>query len=373
MIRKKIMRITDAVFFGSLLCMLFSCKDTGSEYAYETNKVCPPDERFIINNVVSIEYSPLEEDEHHILSGNMELLTANDCYVVVDYSGNKIYRYSLDGHFINEIGHMGRSISEYIGIENAQIINDTIVVFTREKVLYYLKDGIYVRTERDRKTGDFNYLNENLDLLSYNGYDGQDYRFYVNPLNTTPKGFLKTKYNLMHFSTKTPSISKTVDGGFAIIDSYNNTIYKYMDGQCHPYLSFDLGEYAIDGRFYTMDSFQGIEYLMSTQYGIISKYMENKRIKLVQIINFKHGIPTILYGMSYDKGQWHWFSVPELETFDVHALMDDGLICIIERDFTKKLSGVLKEKIITNSSISTLSFDTNSQMNSYAIAKIKFH
>lgn len=268
---------------------------------------------------------------------------------------------------------MGRSDSEFVGIENAQVINDTIVVFTRERVLYYLDDGTCVHTEKDRKTGDYNYLTDDLDLLSYNGYDGQDYRFYVNPLDKTPEGFLKTKNNLMHFSTKTPLISKTTDGGFAIIDSYNNTIYKYLDGQCRPYISFDLGRYAIDARFYTMNAFEGIEHLMSTQYGIISKYMENRKIKLVQIINFNHGAPSIMYGMTYDNGQWHWFSIPELETFDVQALMDDGLICLTESDFIEKIPDALKGKTITSSSRSTVPSGTDGQLKSYAIAKIRFH
>ena len=103
----------------------------------------------------SIEIINLKQPEGLLLGGMVELAQDDDNWLLIDKSNCKIHRYSKDGRFMNTIGHRGNSSSEFLSIQNVQIIGDKCIVYSiPDKITEYTLDGTFLKSEVEVYLGD---------------------------------------------------------------------------------------------------------------------------------------------------------------------------------------------------------------------------
>jgi len=133
---------------------------------------CTPTVETFISRIESISFCPLQTDDLHILGSNIDLLPVDDSFILVDRLNGSIFRYSADGSFLNQIGSKGRGPIEYVNIESVQwdSENECLIVFSKpDKVLFYSKDGSFIKSDAVPNKGLQSFYTEN-GVLTYYSY-----------------------------------------------------------------------------------------------------------------------------------------------------------------------------------------------------------
>ena len=275
-----------------------------------------------IEAVSSMEVIPIETDDTHILGSNVGLCLLRDGFLLYDRRNMKVYRYSRDGRFLNEIGRRGNSPGEYLSLRNIQVIGDEIHVFSNPGTeLIYSLDGNLLGQNKKVPVGFGVFLTET-GLLTYYGYSSPKKHKVVFTEETTGResDYLPLDAKLLALDLENDVFGQLPGGGVSIIDSYLPTIYQYKENEVRPYLTFDFGKYSIRQAFYeTGDPFESAEMLMAANYAVIGRYMEGSRHQLVQVNLFdqKRGQGECRYGLN-DGNKWVWFSTSDygLDDYD---------------------------------------------------------
>lgn len=324
------------------------------------------------DRVSSIELLPLETDETHLLGNNVEVCLLRDGYILYDRRNVKVYRYSGEGRFLNEIGKRGNGPGEYLHLRNVQVINDEVHIFSPpDKELVFSDDGKMLEQKAKVPVG-FGIYRMGSGYLTYYGYSGQrDHRVvFSRGQSGQEKGFLDLDAKVLPLDLENELFCPLSEGSVSIIDSYSPTIFIYDGESVSPYLSFDFGKYAIKNNFYEADdAFKAAEYLMSSDYAVISRYMEGANCKLVQFNLFdqKTGTGEGRYGL-FCGGEWVWFSLAGcgMDNPAPFRLFDaEELIGVLSPEDTLLLLDLLSEETIVSGDYSGLD-----QSDNYVIAKI---
>lgn len=91
----------------------------------------------------------LEESENTMLFNIKQVEVADSSYVVFDNGRQALYRFSLDGKFLNGIGRIGRAGNEYLRLDTFVITPEGRVLLfdgASDKILVYGLDGKYHAT-----------------------------------------------------------------------------------------------------------------------------------------------------------------------------------------------------------------------------------
>jgi hypothetical protein len=314
----------------------------------------------------------LEADSSHLLGASPDLFLLDSDYLLVDRQNCRIYRYSSDGKFLNQIGNKGRSGNEYIDIEGVQTMEDDVIVFSRPgKMLRFSKDGNFLSKRNFKNKGVQSYLVKN-GILTYYSYDsGHSCRLALLRDRDTLE-FLKTKEKVMNFAGDGQVFSGDEKNGIFVLDSYSPNIYEFKNGALNNYLTFDFGKYSIPGEFYNFkDAFQSSQYLFSRNFALIHKYIENYKYKLVEIFLQKGNGPEFHYGLN--KGdKWLWFYAGKAgeDPLSVSFRQFDAqgrLLCVIDPGVLDRLPQGFKKLVSNKEIINKSNINSN-----YVIAKIIF-
>ena len=305
--------------FLMLLCshgilLLSGCREKSS--GSDTDRVPVKIERSgkaFISAVSSLDLVPLETMDGHLLGSSVQLSLLQEGYLLADKKNYKIYRYSADGHFGNEIGRRGKGPGEYIGFCSVQVIDGLVHVFdVSGKEIVYDQDGNLI-SEKTVPVG-FHAYREDTGVLAYYGYSGQrEHRLIHESGDGFEKGFLKLDAKLLALDLENEIFSPAADGGVCFIDSFSPTVYVYRDGQVTPHLSFDFGKYSIPETFFRAnDAFAAAESLFASDYAVVTSYSEEGEHKLVHLLvkDKGHDENWSEYGV-YDGSAWLWFSLSD--------------------------------------------------------------
>lgn len=109
----------------------------------------------------SVSFIPLEESTEILLGDIRKIQKENNEFFVMAEGSNRmpeVYRFSQDGHFLNKIGRLGNSRSEYVRIGSFFVLDDKVYVadLNKNRILIYHINGEFV---------DCNENNENIKFL----------------------------------------------------------------------------------------------------------------------------------------------------------------------------------------------------------------
>ena len=119
--------------------------------------------------VNKVEFIPLETDSVHILGENPELWVEDSCFIVSDWQNASIFRYSLQGKFLNTIGRKGNGPDEFSGIDGWSYEDGLLTVFSYpDKVLNFSLSGELLSRRKISNLGMSSYM-VGKDVLTYMG------------------------------------------------------------------------------------------------------------------------------------------------------------------------------------------------------------
>lgn len=290
----------------------------------------------------------LEQDSNVLVGEINKMISCKDDLFVLSRSGNDIYnlfRYTLDGQFINKIGSMGGSGKEYIQISTFFIQGDKVYIIDsyRNKMLVYSFDGTFIQSVKGAD-GDFAHV---LDAVSI---DDENVLLY-NGLNTDPCA-LFTMYNI----PKKKVINEIhTDISADCWGYYSNKRLTRNSNGAFFFLPFDKGIYTINADM-TEEKAMQVDYLgevpaySSAQYDEIEKIVYDADVSLFWsifaneqkfLINFMPG--SIIWDISQQQGRYIPESLdctknifPFVGT-SVKCATEDGFIMVFDDDSFKSI------------------------------------
>jgi hypothetical protein len=87
----------------------------------------------------TIEFIPLETKDECLI-GRIRKIDFNNDYIFIG-QGSAIFQFSIDGNFIQQVGQRGRGPGEYMQMRDMVLVNDTLFVNGRHKVLRFNGKG----------------------------------------------------------------------------------------------------------------------------------------------------------------------------------------------------------------------------------------
>lgn len=249
-----------------LITTIASCKPitTHNSIALEENKISldidafPTEVSILNNDLADIEIIPLEiNSESAIIRASKVLRTENGIFVM-DWYGQKLLKFDLNGNFIKKIGRKGAGPGEYAYLDNICIDEKTqeIAIFSQldKKILFYDQDGKFIREIK------LPYANTNSGLI------GGDFIVTAASRSFPILDSLGARYQLIiydgdgkvqskHFPIEINLESDVVIGlsqgpfpGTLIYGKGFDPTYYLIDnkGRITKYLQFDLGSYQVD-------------------------------------------------------------------------------------------------------------------------------
>lgn len=323
-----------------------------------------------VDNIDFVNLVPLETDDVHILGSMVDLTLAGDSYIVSDCMNGNIFRYSLEGQFLNRIGRRGNGPEEYVHVNNVQYYDSSLVVFSApSKFQRFSLDGKMLETKiyQEMDFGMMSWLTD-CGLLTYYGYGSMQGSRFAFIKDGDKDTFYPSTDKVMNMTPYAPIFSESSNVVY-IVDSYSDVVKKCVDGKVTDGVVFDLGKYSIPHSFYEYeDSFAAMEFLMSREYAMINQYMVDGLRSFVSVAVQKQMSQELYCG--FLNGQnWSWFPAGKMEQ-DVLAgsfeLMKDGsLYCIWEPSLLRTLPSSLRKKI-ANSEV----LDSICESDNYIVAQI---
>lgn len=296
--------------------------------------------------VVQVESCPLQTEKAPVIGADPQLMILDDgSYVVKSRGKNPILHFSSTGQYLNAIGSQGNGPGEYLDICNIQVRDNMVIVFSiPDKILYYEPSGKLVREDRENSLGTQSFLVQE-GILSYYGFgSGRDWRVSLLGDNGYEKHYLPTEAKVIHLTAGSPVFFEH-NTSILFTDTYSPTIYKYENGEVSPYLTFDFGKYAIrDDFFENEDAFKSMEELLSGEFAMIQRYMENEKYQLVELFVQSPSDLKDFYGIKSNRG-WMWVSAGDKNTspfFHSIQWMDENAVyCLVEPSRLKDEEGIL--------------------------------
>ena len=336
-----------------LLFLIISCDEQSKEDAIDVRFISSIEP--LVELVSSIEIIPLETDSVHIIGSQKDLIVSDDSYIISDASNGNIFRYSLDGRFQNKIGNAGRGPEEYTHINNVQLVDSLLYVFSNPyNELVYSLNGEFISSTvyRNDYFGEMSYWTKG-GIVTYYGYDSiHDHRLGLIKDDKLTY-YLPSREKVLHYSPLYPIYSSSKDTLY-FIDSYSSTIKSFYDGKVSSSYSFNFREYSIPDEFFNYsNSEEATLFLMKQEFAMISSFLSDEENHFMEIIVQKRPHPEAYYG--YERqGCWHWFGAGRLgeDVFanSFKAMKDGKLYCLLDPllldTFPAALSGEVEDKSI---------------------------
>lgn len=349
--------ITAIVFFAS-------CSDYDGEVAILPSSFHSMDEL-----IDSVELIPLQQSPNNYLGSMVELSSNDDSWVIYDKPNCKIHIYSKEGKYLNNIGHRGNSLSEFLTIQNVQIHDTMCVVYSIPgKVNRYAFDGSFIRSEQHPLIGDNTILLPE-GYLSYMGYKPTiDHRLRLIQDDKIRQEYLQTNHHVLNMMSGEPVFYEHNEF-ISIVDSYSDIVYSYNDGRLDPIVRFDFGDYEIPDEFYKYsDVYEGAEFLLQSNFARVSRFMGNNDMLFVEVVLQNGSEAHCVYAVKYNN-LWKWFDVnDEYTLFEGTFRKFEGntLIAILDAEDVYNMPIKVRSKVTNCEVMSSIYEEGN-----YVIAKVR--
>ena len=355
------------IFFALCLLGLWACASHPDRLETATADLKAPDARSFWEKVENLTLLPLQGPDSLIIGPGSELLIADDEYYLVDIlSNHKIYRFSSDGTFLNEIGRTGKGPGEYLGIRNAAILGDTVVICAspRLKFLYYAKDGVLLREEVYEQPVE-QAIPAGSNYLVYAGY-GQgipERLFRYAPALDSRHFLLDGSARILSMGETSPVFYPDKDRIY-FRETFGDTIFRYdlSRAELIPHLRFDFGSFAIPRDYFTFsDPMAAAEYFFAQPRALIRRYLDDGAMRLAEVLLNKPGdTGAITYGFQPDAGtSWIWFGLGDMETgafpLSLRVFRNGCLYALLDPDRLSLLTETERSKIANPQVLGTVS------------------
>ena len=146
MLMKKMYIIISCIIFT---LMNFHCgKKNGSITHIQIGPRVKKMQKIFMSQYISdIHYIPLQGSSNLPLAWNWNILTDFSDKYILESNGNICLLYDHKGHFIRQIGKLGRGPGEYMGIHSVYLLNNSIYIrdFLGDDLIEYKIDGTLVK------------------------------------------------------------------------------------------------------------------------------------------------------------------------------------------------------------------------------------
>lgn len=287
---------------------------------------------------------PVPEFKMH--SQGPELIVADDSYILVDPTQDRIYRYARDGRFLNTIGSIDEG-KEFI--RNAQLIGDELYVYIYPGTARrYRLDGTLEESTDIGDIGQGGWTVKEGVLAWYGFGSGRPGRLALWNGNDSTS-FLPTSAKVFNLSLALPVFSSNgMDVTF--IDATNSNVMRYRKGKVNRHLDIDLGEFEIDRSYYEYDDpMQAGMAMMSKPFGLVRRFEADGKNGFTEVfLQTPEGKVSEYYGI-FLKDRWIWFSPgtinehPFVNSF--RTVKKKTLYCILNPDIIGNMQEELRAKI----------------------------
>lgn len=201
-----------------------------------------------------IEYVWLKDDseESQLNAGLHKILFYEDKILTLDIFGCKCIKiFDREGNYLSKIRAYGEGPGKYLDLDNLMVVNNEVLVLGLypPKLLWFSLEGDFLREEKLPKrieAGVYDKVEKRYHFFTEH-YQTED--FMVSSLNSdladTIKFFLKDPNRYYgDYSGRNFFINNETEIYFAM--SFQDTIYKYDEGNYVPELVLDFGKYGED-------------------------------------------------------------------------------------------------------------------------------
>jgi hypothetical protein len=291
----------------------------------------------------SIKYIPLKTSSDYILDDYLKKIIITKKEIFVSVFGDCVYRFSINGEFLNKIGKIGRGPEECIKPKDMILdsANHQVIILDEDKLVSYGFDGSFIKKwPLGFSSGNLIQLDANTILLNDLDYlfkkpgDRFSFKFYTLKNNQVISKVACDKEDKIPFSICTP-IMYAFNHQSYLKDYWSDTIYQIID----PYT---LKAYAVveTGKF---------NYRDSDDKAILTGASSSDDTWIIDIVNISETNRFIF--IVSNKGLFYYDKVQK-ETFCCNFKIEDNDATLFANDLTKgpDLSSFIYNYAIDNNS-----------------------
>ena len=307
----------------------------------------------------------LEEDSDVVVGQINKMISCNDDLFVLSTNGSSLsnlYRYSIDGQFINKIGTFGGASNEYLFISTFFVQDDKVYIVDtrRNKLLVYSFDGTFIQAIK--ATDD-----EFLDALDATAIDHENVLVF-HGIHTEPG----TLFSIFNIPKKKVVNKIATDISAPFWRHYSSTRWAQNSSGTFFFLPFDKGIYTMNDKF-TKEKTMQVDYLgkipnfSSTQYDEIEQLIYDSDVSLFFSIYANEQILLISFlsgSIIWDISKQHANFIPNssdctnnvfpFEGTYIKCATKDGFIAFIDEDSFKTILSEHKPSDLFNNSESEI-------------------
>ena len=297
-------------------------------------------------------YCPVPEFTVH--STGPEIIVTKDAYILSDPGQDRIFRYSMNGEFINSIGSTDNENQMML---NAQPYDGQIHVYysNPDVARRYAADGSLLSSENIEDPGSEGWMTKEGRLAWYGYGSGRPGRLGLwNGKDSTT--FLPTDAKVLNLDLGVPVF--TQDGkDLLFTDGTRSTVMKYRKGKVCRHIDIDLGEFAINDSYYMHeDAMEAAMEMMSKPFGVVDRYVRDGKYGFAEVTiqDNANAVVNKYYGICR-KDRWTWFSpgTPNTHPFvssskpikgkTIYAILNPDILENMQEDLKDRISTVLQE------------------------------
>ena len=290
--------------------------------------------------------------EFKVHSIGPEIIVTDTGYLLSDPGQDRIYRYSLDGKFINSIGS---TENEDQMMMNAQIYDGRVHVYYSNPYVEkcYDEDGSMISNEKIEDAGFEGWMTKEGRLAWYGYGSGRPGRLGLWKGNDSTV-FLPTDAKVLYLDLNVPIFTQS-GKDVLFIDGTRSTVMEYRKGKVREHIDIDLGEFEINDSYYTHDdTMEAAMEMMSKPFGLVERYVIDGKYGFAEVTVQDQKVNEY-YGI-YRKGKWTWFSpgTPNTHPFvssfkaikgkTIYAILNPDILDNMQEELKAKITTVLKEK-----------------------------
>lgn len=208
------------------------------------------------------------ETNDNCLFGNIDkiLIDSTGIYIMDSREAESIFRFDREGHFLNKIGKTGRGPGEYIFPQDFDILDGEVYVFNgnQSKIFKYSVDGVYLNEiSLNMRCNAFSVLSSDKIVLyaeslypnNHLGNLSQNHLFLMNQKGEILDAAVKKDNRLsnLNFTNQSKCLFKQANG-ISFSPDLSDTIYEIQDTTISVKYAIDLGNNKID-----IDNFSGLD------------------------------------------------------------------------------------------------------------------
>ncbi|MGL5619271.1 MAG: 6-bladed beta-propeller [Tannerellaceae bacterium] len=216
------------------------------------DKVFDESEQMAFFDNMQIRFVPLQTVDSSLFKGTSSKMTVSENNVFFrDYEQKKIFRFTKDGKYLNQIARHGQGPEEYASIYSVFVDNNQLCIFDGTKLQHYDFDGNFIRTTKLSVRGSIAKLSDGTIAVSQlYTYDNQ---FALHDA----AGNLLKEYSPSRPVQKNMRITRWASGspvayrdGACFTNYFDNSVYYADADTSYTLIDFDFGKYRISDSFF---------------------------------------------------------------------------------------------------------------------------